>query len=329
MGQPVTIYRWDDPGAPQMDPINVFSVINILKKCLVDGYGTKDPLGWTLEYEDAPEAYAAFRNNPVTGSGGYFLIRPYNVATNRYFVVQSATAMTAIDQMFNPGYLCSVPVSRTSTKWIVVGTDTAFYLIIHRNNINYSSTSFVETTTFFGDYISAVNPDQGKFICVASNSQNTTSIQSINESSINAGPLNHGSNRIANISQTLSGDSVRNGLAVTLSADGMPGLSRYLLYATESQFYSSSRMNQLAFISPSLIGKVYLKRDVSITVAAIENQTIPLVRGYLPGVICAGWISNSDDNYPSIMPLEGVDHLGLSDNRVGGGPVLWINLNEW
>lgn len=44
----LSVYRWDDPGAPQMSSTKG-AALNILKKCLIDGYGDKTPAGWLLE----------------------------------------------------------------------------------------------------------------------------------------------------------------------------------------------------------------------------------------------------------------------------------------
>lgn len=55
-----TIYRWDDPGAPDLSTA-VFgaaahdghrALLHLLKTCLVDGYGAKPGAGWTLVNND-------------------------------------------------------------------------------------------------------------------------------------------------------------------------------------------------------------------------------------------------------------------------------------
>ena len=48
MASPVTIYRWDDVGAPQIVDGKPSEYMNMLKKCLVEGYGSKASLGWTV-----------------------------------------------------------------------------------------------------------------------------------------------------------------------------------------------------------------------------------------------------------------------------------------
>lgn len=56
---PVTVFRWDDEGAPQVE-LAAGSIKTILKACLVTGYGEgnkrKDGLGWEMAFEKAQEA---------------------------------------------------------------------------------------------------------------------------------------------------------------------------------------------------------------------------------------------------------------------------------
>lgn len=64
------IYRSTDSGAPVLVG-GVSSLINLLDKCLVDGYGTKDPAGWTKPYTGTDKA--AFRNSVAAGGSGMYL----------------------------------------------------------------------------------------------------------------------------------------------------------------------------------------------------------------------------------------------------------------
>lgn len=63
-----TIYRSTDTGAPSLPPFGNYNsagfVIDLLKACLVDGYGSKIGAGWTVDYEDttAEKRRIAFSN---------------------------------------------------------------------------------------------------------------------------------------------------------------------------------------------------------------------------------------------------------------------------
>ena len=48
---PVSVYRWDDANAPVLDR-KANCVASIFKACLVTGYGSKQPAGWSMPYED-------------------------------------------------------------------------------------------------------------------------------------------------------------------------------------------------------------------------------------------------------------------------------------
>lgn len=54
-----TIYRYSDSAAPAR-PTTAQGVIDILKACLVTGYGAKAAAGWSIKFEDA--TYIVFRN---------------------------------------------------------------------------------------------------------------------------------------------------------------------------------------------------------------------------------------------------------------------------
>ncbi len=70
----VNVYKGNDTGAPTLDG-TVGSLIDVLKACLVDGFGSKAAAGWTLALEDAPNNKAIFRNDAVNGTGRYFRVQ--------------------------------------------------------------------------------------------------------------------------------------------------------------------------------------------------------------------------------------------------------------
>jgi len=59
MARTPTVYRWDDPGAPDLNAImptyndkNKLFLYTILKACLVDGYAGKSSAGWAMPHEE-------------------------------------------------------------------------------------------------------------------------------------------------------------------------------------------------------------------------------------------------------------------------------------
>lgn len=68
-------YRSDDASAPTLNG-QAGSLIDVLKACLVDGYGAKAGAGWTLEIaEVANNNKILLRNNSVSGTGRFFRIK--------------------------------------------------------------------------------------------------------------------------------------------------------------------------------------------------------------------------------------------------------------
>ncbi|MCL1048940.1 hypothetical protein L2755_04755, partial [Shewanella abyssi] len=64
MGLPARIYRWDDEGAPTVvRDTRMSDIISLLKKCLIEGYGEKEGLGWSLAFDDPANLKVAFRNS--------------------------------------------------------------------------------------------------------------------------------------------------------------------------------------------------------------------------------------------------------------------------
>jgi len=73
------VYKSTDTDAPQINSEDwVGGFVNVLKKCLVEGYGDKQPAGWSLELEGNDsngKPVWVLRNSPSEGSGLYFRFR--------------------------------------------------------------------------------------------------------------------------------------------------------------------------------------------------------------------------------------------------------------
>lgn len=71
----VQVYYSNDVGAPTLSG-TAGALATILKACLVDGYGSKPGAGWTVALDDyaANKSYI-FRNDPINGTGRYFVLR--------------------------------------------------------------------------------------------------------------------------------------------------------------------------------------------------------------------------------------------------------------
>jgi len=168
MPQAVTVYMSSDAGAPQIGDSRPSDIFNILKKCLVEGYGTKNPLGWSVPFEDTTNRKIAFRNDTTNGgSGGYLSLYSQGANNDMGGVVRItyAKSMTSLDDYIGKGFTQAfVNYNYDCDKWLLVGTSTAFYFFFIRNT-GLLQPGFVNASGFFaGDFQSTIPNDAGRFI---------------------------------------------------------------------------------------------------------------------------------------------------------------------
>ena len=111
------------------------TLANLLKKCLVEGYGEKTAAGWTLEFEDTAGTTISLRGNPLTGTG--FFLNVIDSGSD-YATFRGYESMTGFDAGFLPfpfsgilSMMKSQTADTTSRRWALVATDTIFYLFIY------------------------------------------------------------------------------------------------------------------------------------------------------------------------------------------------------
>ncbi len=127
------VYRWDDGNAPVARGERR-SLVDILRACLVDGYGTKAAAGWTLEYINATFDKAAFRNNPVTGTGFFLQVDGLGGANAYTPNVKGFETMTSESDGLNPfaatlqrSLTISNTADTTARRWVLIADDRFFY----------------------------------------------------------------------------------------------------------------------------------------------------------------------------------------------------------
>jgi hypothetical protein len=76
MARTPTVFRWDDPGAPDLNAImptnndkNKLFMHTVLKACLVDGYGNKAAAGWSMPQEEITSGGCRFVLTNAANSG--------------------------------------------------------------------------------------------------------------------------------------------------------------------------------------------------------------------------------------------------------------------
>lgn len=335
MTRPVRVIRWDNIGAPQRSPADAASIVEILKKCLVEGFGDTEPLGWTLEYEDAPNAVAVFRNSPVNGSGGYARIRPYNVPTNAYIITQSAMSATGTSSadLFNPGYINSIPTEAILTRWVLIGDDVSFYFMLHHASQDFGLAA-PGLCMFFGDITTAVPTDVSKFICTGVNNGSTSSVLGVNGSPIFFGPLSYSGQRNSVLNSSLSGDNQRGRIGFPASVSGISGYVNYSLYiageTTESQ--PNGTITNTTFPAGATLQPVAVKREDALTAATMFDADIPYIRGYMPGLMSPIFRTHYSAVWPVVQEIGGKNYFGIpiaSSSANYGGIRVWINTEDW
>lgn len=138
-----TVYRSTDAGAPVINPATLGSVLAVIRACLVDGYGSKSPAGWTAEYTAAGNNTAVFRNSTAAGGTGCY-VRVSNNASSAYCPVTLRTyaSMTGVNTGLAPtaaSYLYQRPSNgATAVSWELVATATAWWISIWQDGGNNS-----------------------------------------------------------------------------------------------------------------------------------------------------------------------------------------------
>ena len=162
---------WLDVGAPTLSG-SAGSLISVLDACLVNGYGSKTPLGWTKEFSGTN--LAAYRQNGTTNNV-YLRINDTGTTSSRCILygamtdVNTGTDPTPTEtQVSGGGAIWKSNVADTSARaWVLFGNEKSFYLIIadlgtaSNGGINYQSAwNTMPTAYFFGDFKSYLPGDQ-------------------------------------------------------------------------------------------------------------------------------------------------------------------------
>jgi hypothetical protein len=148
------VYKSTDDNAPVLSGTRG-SLINVLKKCLVEGYGDKAAAGWTLEFINGDSTIACFQNSAVNGSGVFLKVDELAPANAFNANLQSYETMTAYDAGIGP-FLASLAViwksdvaNTASRPWVVIA-DAAFFFFFC---LYHGSFTEIGNIVFFGNLI--------------------------------------------------------------------------------------------------------------------------------------------------------------------------------
>ncbi|WP_445945935.1 hypothetical protein [Shewanella sp.] len=334
MGLPVTVYRWDDAGAPQLTKgIKPSEFIDVLKKCLVTGYGSKAGAGWSVAFEDAPNQQIVFRNSTSQASGSFvkFWARGTGDGVKEVINFQSAPFLSTINPEWSTTNAASWRCYLNGTgnaygkNWIIFATAASFYIYTFGDSpYNKVQLSTYHYPSFFcGDIHSIVPNDATRFITAVGNSVNDASATNQPSWVENITYLSD-KIKIFKIHQTDGSDfpkqmQIRLGLPThnnTAIRDTPPaGLHMFLHPIT---------IEQVSY-SPTLSGSNY---EDSMGVNTTKSMLHPAIRGILPGLMQASFTGFTDELLPVTRTMNGDTYYLLPTSHIGSSN-LWISTGDW
>lgn len=326
MPTPVTVYRWDDVGAPQLNTGKPSEIINVLKKCLVEGYGSKLPLDWSIVFEDNVTQKIVFQNKVAAGGSGGMVRFRSNTATDANYTVMrfvAAKSFADIDNPFQAGFEQAFQQQAAVQKgWVIIGTPKSFYFMICRvpaltsSGSKMSSSVTYNSHIFVGDFESFIPNDSGRFV-----SANGTALSDAGTSWFN----------------TLDSDNAFEGTLQQLSVMRSDGGSFAMSHGLIS-FFRGATSSQNSEALPKILVPVCIRVATSQSVGSnlsdtngnnINNSLLfPFLRGKLPGMFQGDYAGYSETNWPVIKTIDSKE-MWLVKNASGNGCSMWIDLESW
>jgi hypothetical protein len=315
MGLPVTVYRNTDAGAPAV-PTKPSEWITVLKKCLVEGYGAKTPLGWVLDFEDASNVKAVFRNSAADGgSGGAVQIEAHSAGANTagsLVRITCANSITGIDSFFNKvGYRTMATSNSLGNVrgWMIIGTSRGFWLIQESGetlNNSYNTGPFSHREYYFiGDVESFVPNDMSTFTLI------TTGNAMIDSASTAYGE---------NLGSLGAGAKFSCGLYDT---DGGSGSATYSSDWTAVSPYAYETITT----DPQVIGVPINLKKISLCHTAYTLVKLPACRGMATGIFGTNFVGYGGHPLPLIRTFEGNEYVLVTGMQSGS---LFIQMSgEW
>lgn len=320
MGLPVTVYRWDDVGAPQLSEGKPSEFINIIEKCLVSGYGSKLPLGWTLAFSSATAKM--FKNATTDGGiGGYVkLERTGDDATYSTIKITGCVSATSITAMTNQGFYFTIYTEPDVLKWVVIGTKHGFYFITGRTVVEFGT---YYCPSFFAGQVESIYPnDVNNFIattfCNSSDSDSASWTTSLPFGLFGV------DTPIQKLYQTITG-------------------AKNTTHKLRLPFYPSQSAGQVAPVTvnvvyskiPIVTSPDYQYDDVgadpdrdSANIPYHRSTRMPIVRGFVTGMLMRSVGGDSQATWPATLAIDGVQHFGIASAN-GGGQQFFINMETW
>lgn len=326
MALPVNVYRWDDAGAPQLpNSSNPPSLLfEVLKKCLVEGYGTKQPLGWTLPFSSSNGLNLVFRNDEIDGSGSFVKFWTVNNDDRNNDNVHLCCAPMIIsaeeDILENPSRSHLHTISAAFTKWVLIGTKAGFYLMTNRGQDKMTTNPAGNPCIFVGDIDSFFNEDLSRFtICESGITSDESNLSYSHYRALgNVGSEGY----LGKMKQTDGGGISRQMIlrspffAANSKVDGEQNASNTIVFSP------------LIFVSDSSPTSNSETNFDSNGVVSADSNLQPSCRGRLPGFVQSVYAGYSDQDWPYIKQINSQTYF-LLQNHQGNACQNWVNMEEW
>lgn len=329
MALPVTVYRWDDPGAPQIINGRPSEFINVFKKCLVEGYGDKQPLGWAVQLEGALNQISFVNDIATGGTGGSYVLKSENGAdaVGEKVIIQCCQSFVDFENL--------VQASPKSTykmlggtfgrdlfpEWLIIGTSNAFYFIAKMTSQTaVSGLNYLYYPAFFaGDFDKIIPSDQNRFILF--------------------GGYTGGSDHInPAATEYLSGKLVDGGSSSSIKGYTLESPPKLWYFTVRSLLGigSNSIKNstvkgetpEITFLSPSYIFNSSEEKHHETRAENYNSAKNPVVRGIMPGLFISQEVGYYNEPLYLIKSINNQLHLNLPSTGDKASAV-WINLEQW
>jgi len=319
MTQPVTTFKWDDPGAPQIVDGKPSEYMTVIKKALVDGYGSKVATGWIVVVDEifTTTPLLVLKNDTnLGGSGGFIVFDAVDDTAGTNVKVQSCQAYVDRDTRTNAGaYFVfnrnSSGISMLS-EWMILATTTCFYFFANAEysrsrNVN-AFQNFNSIFFFAGDILSFYNNDPGRFITMSG---------AKNEN-------NHAWSSMLN--NKVPGTSASN----ITDIYALDGSATFESHSINSVLGRKSRSNQVHIEEPSILFmcECFLQAGDSISNDIINNINMPLIRAKIPGLYVSTEAGYHNNAMPYFKYINGASHF-LVPSAGSATSMTWINTEQW
>lgn len=316
MSLPVTVYSWNDAGAPQLTNGKPSEIIAILKKCLVEGYGTKAGAGWSVAFENAATFKIAFRNSTTEASGGF--VQFWSVAgtdTNSGDMrFRGAKSMTALDVFIDPQIQHQVNITTAVDYWVLIATSAGFWFFTSQNLSSPSISTINKACFFVGDYDAITANDPGRFVNI----------------------MNGTTSDMTSFLWSFSFDvAISSGTTICKIYD-TDGSANFLYYKIDQRYFPGSlggvNTNGVptvdrVFFNPLIVSAASNPDALDRTGVMNSNSIVqPFIRGGIPGLLFSPQTGYNDQPWPVIETINGQQHMLMPGYRFGRN---WVNMETW